>query len=183
MLKTADYIFDHIIIADEKNTTKAYCKKATGVDVSLREVYRIMSAGEVYRDRTIVADYLKEEPRSYQGKAGVAEGWFLPQGTYIAILNEGFSFGTRDVGYIIPRSSLNRSGVSLQSALWDPSFTTRTPNGDILPGSVRITVDSPTGIFIEKNARIGQLIVWEIEEGAVQYAGQFQYGTLQSHKE
>ena len=46
MLRNADYIYNNVIIADELNTTKKYCKKAqVGVDLSLRSVNKIVSRG------------------------------------------------------------------------------------------------------------------------------------------
>ena len=106
------------------------------------------------------------------------KGWYLPKGTYIAILNEGCNFGGNDTGLIILRSSLNRCGVSVQSAVWDPGYNSFN-EGNILPISVRITVDTPEGIFIEKDARVAQLLVFQNEDTSL-YDGQFQGGNLQS---
>lgn len=47
--------------------------------------------------------------------------------------------------------------------------------------SVRLTVDTPEGIYIEENARVGQLLVFEIEEGAEQYSGQWIGGRTSSN--
>lgn len=42
--------------------------------------------------------------------------------------------------------------------------------------SVRLTVDNPTGIYIEENARIGQLLIFDSPEGIEKYNGQYQHG-------
>lgn len=39
MLKNAEYIYENVIISDENNTTKQYCKKAqVGVDLSVKNI-------------------------------------------------------------------------------------------------------------------------------------------------
>lgn len=180
MLKNAKYILDNILIADEVNTTLKYCKAATGVDLSARRFFTLTGPGVVYQKKTIVKDY-KELSKVTLGCDGV-RGWYLPKGSYICELNEGCQFGPKDVGYIVLRSSLNRNCVSLTSAVWDPNFHTR--QGDVvMPMSVRITVDTPEGIWIEENARVGQLLVFEIEDGATQYDGQWQGGINKSSLE
>lgn len=46
--------------------------------------------------------------------------------------------------------------------------------------SIRLTIDTPLGIYIEENARVGQLLVFEIEDGAEQYNGQWMGGRITS---
>ena len=184
MLRTAKYIRDNVLIADEVNTTLQYCKDATGVDLSAKNFYTLSNAGIVYKDKTKVYPYKVLDkidvvdsslPRDFRG-------WYLPQGSYICELNEGCKFGPNDVGYIVLRSSLNRNCVSLYSAIWDPNFTTR--DGDkVNTMSVRVNVDTPKGVYIEENARVGQLLVFDIEDGATQYTGQWQGGAVKSNLE
>ena len=179
MLRNADYIYNNVIIADELNTTKKYCKKAqVGVDLSLRSVNKIVSRGCIYTDKSYVSKYEDIPVQSIIGSDRDYEGWFLPKGTYIILLNEGCNFGPNDTGLIILRSSLNRCGVSIQSAVWDPGYN--SVNGErVLPMSVRLTVDTDEGIYIEKNARVAQLLVFQNEDATL-YNGQFQGGNLQS---
>lgn len=180
MLKNAQYIMDNIIIADEKNTTKKYCRCAqVGADVSLKDVMTIKNAGKVYKDKTLAPDY--ESLPTFKDEEG-REMFFIPQGTYIIMLNEGCNFGMHDTGYIVLRSSLNRGGTGLTSAIWDPSYKSSNNNGEVLPMSVRITVETEKGIYIEKNARVGQLIVFENEDTTA-YQGQWQGGLIKSNLE
>lgn len=171
MLRNSNYIKDNILIADEKNTTLKYCKASTGVDLSVKTFYTLESAGVLLKNKTIVGEYKEVEKQSNDK---FSSGWFLPRGEYICALNEGCKFGTHDVGYIVLRSSLNRNCVNLTSAIWDPCFTTKNANNEIENMSVRLSVLTDKGIFIEENARVGQLLVFEIEDGATEYSGQYQ---------
>lgn len=189
MLKNADYIYNNIIIADEENTTKKYCKKAqVGVDLTVRKIYSFASRGVVLKSKTIVADYEEYKPIKWMNNSKsnnsltIAEynGWHLAPGDYIVELNEGCVFGPQDTGYIIMRSSLNRSGVTINSAVWDPGYTSKDNAGKIHSMSVRMTVQNPHGFSLEKDARIAQLIVFE-NEPTSEYKGQFQGGSLKSH--
>lgn len=182
MLRNAEYIYKNIIIADEENTTKNYCKKAqVGVDLSARNIYRLDTVGCVFKERSIASQLSEYELGEYSIASGdIRKGWMLQPGTYIIDLNEGCSFGTNDTGYIIMRSSLNRSGATIHSAVWDPGYTSRN-NDKVLLMSVRITVENPLGIFIEKDARVAQLIVFKNEDTNL-YDGQWQGGLKVSKK-
>lgn len=178
MLKNAQYIYDNIIKADEINTTKKWCKKAqVGVDLSIKSIQLINQAGKVFVDKTIAPQYTPVEI----GDIGEGrKGWFLPQGTYICDLNEGCSFGERDTGLIILRSSLNRSGVTICSAVWDPGYTSvEKDSNKVNSMSIRMIVDNREGFWLEANARIAQLIVFESEPTNL-YNGQWQGGLKQS---
>lgn len=177
MLRNANYIYDNIIIADEINTTKKYCKKAqVGVDLSIREVRNFTGRGATLKNKTYASP---TEPLGtyglYQDDEGnTYNGYILRKGTYIIELNEGCRFGPNDTGYIILRSSLNRSGVSISSAVWDPGYTSQREDG-IYPMSIRMTVENENGFFLEENARVAQLIVFESEDTTL-YDGQWQGG-------
>ena len=167
MLRNADYILNNCVISDEINSTKKYCKKAqVGVDLTVRNIYIFTENGEVNNTKTELPKYSFLKPLKNQ--------WFLKKGTYIIELNEGISLGKNDTGLIIMRSSLNRCGVSIQSAVWDPGYTTK--NGAIISTmSVRLTVDNPYGFSLERNSRICQLLIFENENTDL-YNGQWQGG-------
>lgn len=179
MLKSAKYIFDNIIISDEVNSTKNYAKQAqVGVDMSVRNIYKVDSPGFVATDKTYVPRYVKMESRYLNYNGHEFTGWFLHPGTYICELNEGTQFGPNDTGYIIQRSSLNRSGVTLLACVFDPGFTTRE-NDTVNTVSVRIIVENQNGFYLEQNARVGQMIVFE-NESCELYNGQYNGGRTTS---
>jgi len=169
MIRNSDYIYKNILIADNKNTTLQYCKKTTGVDLSVKNLYNISTPGAILHSGTIVGEYRQINKSNIEVGGTVYKGWYLPQGSYICELNEGCIFGSSDVGYIFPRSSLNRNGVSLISAVWDPGFTTKNEKGDVYPMSVRITVDAIRGVYVEENARVAQLLVFRADKDSLQY--------------
>jgi len=183
MLRNADYIWDNILIEDGTNTTLKYCKKAQeGVDLSVKNIYKIKGAGYVSKTKSYIPDYELVKEISSLDESPYKEIWFLEKGTYIAELDCGVNFGPNDTGMIILRSSLNRSGVSVIAALWDSGFTTRDKdNSDkVNTITVRLNVDNEYGFYLEKHARICQLIIFENEDTTL-YDGQYQNGSFKSN--
>jgi len=91
----------------------------------------------------------------------------LDQGAFIVTTNEVFSFKKTEFGHIYPRSSLNRCGVSLESAIFDPGYV----------GSATVllmTVHNPNGLLIHQNAKIGQMLVFQTGFVAESYKGVYQ---------
>lgn len=185
MIRSASTVRKNNIIADEVNSTTQYCKEAqVGVDLSVKKIWSFENAGIVTKDKTHVSNYL-EVPKTYFDSDGQNHcGWFLIKGnTYICELNEGVQLGKNDTGMIIMRSSLNRCGVSIESALWDPGFTTcniEDGKSVIKTMNVRLTVSNPFGFFLEENSRVAQLVVSDNEDVAALYNGQYQGGEMQS---
>lgn len=191
MLRNAQYIEDNNIIFDNENSFKVGKKAQNGFDCSIKKIFKGTHPGLVLKDKTYVTPYLEIPSKviSYPyteltgGKIIEFEGWYLPKGSYIIELNEGCQFGPNDVGYYIMRSSLNRNFVTIQSALWDCGFTTQ--DGKIIYSpTLRLTVDTEEGFYLEKDARVAQLIV-ATGEDTVLYGGegsQFQGGRKTSSK-
>lgn len=177
MVKCAQYIWDNIIIADEVNTTRQYAKMAQcGVDLSVRSVSKFATMGFTLKDKTFaaLADKKVEKISILTPNGKETTGYKLEPGTYELELNEGCRLGPNDTAMIVVRSSLNRCAVSAYSGLYDPGFNTQ--DGDkIYPMHLRITVDNPYGFFLEENARVAQIIIFE-NENTETYQGQWQGG-------
>lgn len=179
MLKNADYIYDHIIIADGVHTTKEFCKKAqVGVDLSVQKVFKIATTGKIYKDFSDVSQYECVEPQEIDAEKHL-QGWHLPQGTYLLELNEGVQIPEDIACNIIQRSSLSRSGGMVFSGLWDNGYTSADEQG-VNAITVRLNVDTPLGLILEKNARVAQIIAFSTEQTNL-YNGQFQGGALKSN--
>lgn len=181
MLRSADYIYDNVVIADEKNTTKQFCKKAqVGVDFSVARVYKIITPGIIRKSHSKVSQYEEIKPSRIDELFPEEEfiGWFLPKGTYLIEPNEGVQLGPNDTGYFIQRSSFNRSGASVISSVFDPGYTTASKDG-IGTFTLRMNVDNENGVYFEKNTRVAQMLVFENEDTEL-YDGQFQNGRTTS---
>lgn len=176
MLKNAEYIYDNIIIADEVNTTKKYCKKAqVGVDLSIRSVERFADAGYTLISKTFASHTIALPVETFTDPEGNEHiGWFIPKGSYIIKLNEGCALREDATGFIFLRSSLNRSGVDIVSAVWDPGYVSK--DGDVIyPMSIRMNVHNENGFYLEKNARVCQFVLPKNEPTTL-YDGQWQGG-------
>lgn len=179
MLKNAKYIEENIILVDEEKTTKQYGKPAqVGYDLSVKNIYEIEGAGFVSTTKSFVPEYKLRPCTPIKYKDMEFNGWFLPKGTYILEANEGVKLGDNDTCYIIMRSSLNRSGVNINSALWDPGYTSEN-DMYVMPVNIRLTVDNKEGFYLEKNARVAQIICFE-SESTTNYDGQFNNGRIDS---
>ena len=172
MLKSAQYIEENNIIFDNENSFKKGKKAQVGFDVSVKNIYKQYYPGLILKNKTFVPQYIKvpvdtikypyTEPLGLKEPV-VFEGWFLPKGTYLLECNEGVQFGANDTGYFIMRSSCNRCFVTILSALWDPGFTTKNKD-DVNTVTLRLNVDAEEGIYLEKDARVAQLIVCDNED-------------------
>ena len=58
----------------------------------------------------------------------------------------------------MPRSSLLRSGITMETAVWDPGYHGRS--------EAMLVVNNMHGAFLKKNAKIAQLIFIRLEEEA-----------------
>lgn len=175
MLKNSEYIDKNIIIEDKNETNKLGKKAQVGYDLTLKNIYDIEGSGFISKYKTYIANYNLRKIEHLKYNDIEFDGWFLPKGAYIAETNEGCHLGNNDTAYIIQRSSLNRNNVSTCSSLWDPGFTTQE-NDKVNTMTIRIIVDNPDGVYIEKNARFAQMIV-ATNEPTNDYNGQFQNGS------
>ena len=134
-----------------------------GVDFTLREVAR-------FSDEPGAIDFDNTERRTPE--TAVIEpdddGWWkLPPGSYWVVYNEVVNIPPDMFGMARTRSSLLRSGAQIGTALWDSGYSGRS-------GSV-LVVHHPAGIHLKRNARVLQLVFFELDAPAAKtYAGQYQ---------
>jgi len=70
-----------------------------------------------------------------------------------------------------PRSSLNRCGVSIHSAVWDAGYSGRSQS--------LLVVYNPLGFRLHRNARLLQLVFFYTSGGVGKgYSGQYQNENL-----
>ena len=137
-----------------------------GIDVTVAEVHEFTSAGTIDLDNT---RRVKAETRKLEwGEDGMLH---LKPGPYRIVLNEHFRIPADVAGIMRPRSTLSRNGAALATAVWDPGYEGRS--------EVLLVVFNPHGLNITKDARIGQILFFRMEEKAEKlYEGAYQKENL-----
>lgn len=138
-----------------------------GVDLTLAEVRAFKGQGciAVSNNDRILPDL---EPVIPDG-----DGFFdLQQGSYHVTYNEVVSLPAGLMAFGRPRSSLNRSGVTIHTAVWDAGYTGRSTS--------LLQVVNPAGFRLQVGARVMQLVFVRLESAAEQgYSGAYQGENLQ----
>jgi dUTP pyrophosphatase len=148
-----------------------YSKKTQiGIDLSVKSIQKIVTKSIVYTDGTHI------DPSGYIDiplvKIDNKECWNLEPGVYSVTFNEGVTIPDNCAAIITHRSSLYRTGTSINSPWWDPGFYCDNMN---------TTMITNNGIIIEKNARLAQIAFWECSQVEETYNGQWQ-GLSTAHK-
>ena len=89
-----------------------------------------------------------------------------PNTAYVIEFEQGVEFKDNEWGYISIRSSLNRTGTRISSAIWDPLFKTDKMGTTLLTG--------PIPVFLPAGTRIAQMLIFECTPVTEGYNGQWQ---------
>ena len=156
----ADQIVEKGLLKLEQSKGK---KAQVGYDLSLQLVNKIGHVGKVLKDKTQLAAYEPIDKIQLDGHSG----WLLYPGAYDITFWEGCDIPSNYVGLIRQRSSMLRNGTVLHSSVFDPGFSTE------FMGTVMVVNET---IFIEEDARVGQIYFHTCEEVAQEnlYNGQWQ---------
>ncbi len=121
-----------------------------GIELTLRDVEEFIDPGyiDLTNEKRKISKCRKIEFDS-EGKV------FLSKGAYKVRFNEVVHVPENMIAIGIPRSSLLRSGVMVFSALWDPGYRGRSES--------LLVVFNPNGVYLERNARLMQLIFVRME--------------------
>ena len=132
-----------------------------GIDLTLRDVARVTSAGEIdfsNQRRSVSAT----EPVPFDPDGAVRLG----PGAYLVTLNEIVNLPLDLAALGRTRSSLLRSGVALHTAVWDAGYSGRSQS--------LMTVYAPDGVVLHRHARILQLVFLPLSSQAGQgYRGAY----------
>lgn len=133
-----------------RDTIAASQFQPAGVDVSLKEAYTYKNAGKIDFDNKErkISDV---EPVPF-----VNEEIMLAPGAYKVIFNEYVHIPQDAAAFCYPRSSLLRSGITLECAVWDPGYEGRS--------EALLIVSNPHGAIFKRNAKIGQLVFVKLSE-------------------
>ena len=133
-----------------------------GIELTLNRVERFTSAGAVAFDNS-ERKLPQTEPIDFD-----PSGWIdLSFGSYLVTFNEIVSIPKDVAALARARSTLQRCGASLETALWDPGYRGRSQS--------LLVVYNPQGLRLKKNARLMQLVFMRLEKEAEKvYSGKYQ---------
>lgn len=138
-----------------------------GVDLTLREIARHVGRGAIGVDN---ADRVLPElqPVSFDD-----EGWAtLEPGVYHILYNEVVDIPESLMALGRPRSSLNRCGVTIHTAVWDAGYNGRSTS--------MLVVNNPDGFRVQRDARVMQLVFFGMSEATAEgYRGRYQGENLE----
>lgn len=136
--------------------------QAAGFDLTLKEVRMFKTPGQI--DFSNVKRRVSEtEPLPFDENNSLS----LSPGAYLVVFNEELCLPHNIVAIAKPRSSLLRSGATVETAVWDPGYRGRS--------KALLVVYNSAGIVLEKNARIVQLVFMEVSNPLERgYSGVYQ---------
>jgi len=138
-----------------------------GFDLSLAEVHRHCGKG------TIAVSNLQRVLPELEPVTPDEEGFLdLEPGIYHITYREIVSLPKNVMAFGRPRSSLNRSGVTIHTAVWDAGYSGRSTS--------LLSVLNPAGFRVQIGARVLQLVfVGLAQEAGEGYAGIYQGENVQ----
>ena len=131
-----------------------------GVELTLHKIFSFLGSGTV--------DFSNEERQIPDYEELPIEGgaYQLKSGTYLVTYNETVHIPTDMIAIGRPRSSLLRSGVTIESAVWDAGYKGRSRG--------LLTVYNPHGFIVKPNARLLHLIFFKLLHETQSYDGAYQ---------
>ncbi len=132
-----------------------------GIDLTLREVALLQTSGKiaVKDSQRLVSDLA---PLLFDGLDFID----LMPGAYIITYNEIVHLPKNVMALAMPRSSLLRCGVTVNTAVWDAGYSGRSQS--------LMVVYNPQGFRLQRNARIVQLVFLQLTQETEGYHGTYQ---------
>ena len=132
-----------------------------GIDLTLREVALLQSSGKiaVENSQRLIPDLA---PLVFDGLDFIQ----LVPAAYIITYNEIVHLPKNIMALAFPRSSLLRCGVTVHTAVWDAGYHGRARS--------LMVVYNPQGVRLQRNARIVQLVFWQLTRETEGYRGAYQ---------
>ncbi len=135
--------------------------QANGFDLTLRDMAVPQSAGRITaaNSQRVVSDL---SPLVFDGMGSIE----LVPGIYIITYNEIVHLPKNIMALGRPRSSLLRCGVTVGTAVWDAGYEGRSQS--------LLVVYNYRGFRVQRNARITQLVFFELTGDSEGYNGVYQ---------
>jgi dUTP pyrophosphatase len=133
-----------------------------GVELTVSQVFALMSPGSLGFDNTD-RRLARTVPLDFDN-----DGWLhLDPGCYKVVVNEIVNIPLDICALARPRSTLLRSGASVETALWDSGYHGRS--------EVLLVVHNRHGLRLRRDARIVQLVFFKLNEPIAHgYDGDYQ---------
>jgi dUTP pyrophosphatase len=131
-----------------------------GVELTLHKAYTFKDAGRI--------DFSNKERDipEYEELSLINGQYELKPGTYIVTYNEALRIPTNLIAIGRPRSSILRSGATIESAVWDAGYEGRSRG--------LLTVYNPHGFVVKPNARLLHLVFLRLLRETDSYKGRYQ---------
>jgi len=135
--------------------------QGAGVDLEIEKLYEINSNSYLGVDRRELPEVDEVDKNPFV---------LSPNAYYLGLTKEKVNVPNDLVAFMLPRSTLFRSGVSLRTAVIDPGYR----------GALTVGIKNETDFefTLEKNARIAQVVFSKIFGGALDYDGRYQGGKV-----
>lgn len=133
-----------------------------GVDLTLRYISKWTSPATIDFDNT----HRQAARTSIVPFCSKAHTVTLQPGAYLVDFNENVKIPKNCMGSVFPRSSLWRSGVSVQAGVVDAGY--EGAMGALLE------VKNPSGVILYKDAKLAQLVLEQMEQEVEGYNGVYQ---------
>jgi len=135
--------------------------QGNGFDLTLRDIALLESPGRI-AIKNSQRQVSELAPLVFDGLGFID----LPAGVYSITYNEIIHLPKNIMALATPRSSLLRCGVTVNTAVWDAGYSGRSQS--------LMVVYHPRGFRLERNARIVQLVFFQLRGEAEGYQGTYQ---------
>ena len=132
-----------------------------GFDLTLRDVAAFQKGGTIGA-KNVDRKLPELKPLAFEGNGFLD----LAAGSYLITFNEIVNLPKNVMALGRPRSSLLRSGVTVDSAVWDAGYCGRSQS--------LMIVYNQGGFRVQQNARLLQLIFFQLTQETEGYNGQYQ---------
>lgn len=157
--KLLDFIENNKLMENQIDTNVQVTNN--GIDLTLESVEAFTTAGHIdfSNSERIISE---TEPLDFDEK----DWLFIPRGTYKITYNEVVSIPKNAIAIARTRSSLLRCGATIGTGVWDAGYRGRS--------SSLLNVTNEKGIHLKRNARVLQLVFFDLDSETEEYSGAYQ---------
>lgn len=138
--------------------------QSNGIEFTLKEVYKF---DQKHGPGAVSFENRKRKVVGMSLIPFDEKGWVkLKRGAYKVVFNEVVHIPSDLFAIARPRSTLLRNGATVETAVWDSGYSGRSES--------LLVVYNDAGLFLERNARLIQLVFFKISDVTNPYEGRYQ---------